>query len=192
MDWLAPIERLIYQFSWARLLRIAFLFAVIIAILVLYENYTGYLTLARVEKSIALLNAIHDMDSKGVSNDPELAKIRNNLVAQLADSVTRRPAPSIPSWSPQPRWSLKFFCAFFPWLVFILRDGARYMKVERSEKPEWAKRVWFHIIVGSLYSLVVALVPTIWWPWFNLIILPLFPLVLILLLSSASYAFADS
>lgn len=190
MDWLAPIERFIYDFSWARLFRVVFLFAVIVAILALYENYTSYLKLARVEKSIALLNAIRDLDSKGVATDPDLAKIRN-LVVQLADSVDR-PAPSIPSWSPQPRWSLKFLCALIPWLLFILRDGARYLTSDRSDKPEWAKRIWFHILVGLPYSTVVAFVPTIWWPWFNLIILPVFPLVLILLLSSASYAFADS
>jgi hypothetical protein len=167
MDIISLIERLIYNFTWRRLFTFLLFFSMLFAGAFAYEKYTNQLKLARIEKSINLLNAIHELDVKGISQSPDLAKIRDDLVSQLAETVIPTPTVvAIPAWSPAPSWKWKSLCASLPWLVLLIWQGKRYISsMAGPNASQAAKNVWATIFGGVVFAPMGAAIPTVWWPW---------------------------
>lgn len=82
------IDRLVVEFSWKRFLSAVILLSVAIFAFLFYEWYTNQFYLARVEKTVALVEKLSDLKEKGtVEKDPELNLIYQNIIADLKQHV---------------------------------------------------------------------------------------------------------
>lgn len=109
-------EELITKFSARRLaMLIALLVFVALAFLV-YETYTAAFRLARMEKSVRLLEALVELESEeALHRNPVLSDVHLRFTAQLS-SLTRGPQKN----QLLPPVALKLLAALFPWLLLIL------------------------------------------------------------------------
>jgi hypothetical protein len=83
------IEDLLAQFSWRRLLTLVVFFSILAAVFVVFERYTAYFHLARLQKATVLLSQLGLLESDvAVASDPELRAIRDAIEADLVSLIS--------------------------------------------------------------------------------------------------------
>lgn len=117
-------EKLITQFSWRRLFFIIIISFIAGGSLIIYESYTGYFRLSRIERSTKLLNDLQRL-SHDISNnkDDNIRKIYKGISDDLNAYVNHR---GITPFS-LPTWLLKALSAATLWILitflFLLSKG---------------------------------------------------------------------
>ncbi len=83
-------ERLVSDFSWRRVLLLIIFFSVVTMCVIGLENYGGYVRLARIEKSVQLLEKLAALqNSKSIVADDKLQKVYDGLASDLSNFVNR-------------------------------------------------------------------------------------------------------
>ncbi|HRX71166.1 MAG: hypothetical protein H6973_19995 [Gammaproteobacteria bacterium] len=109
-------EKLITQFSWARLLFIVLVSSLFVSGLVWYESYTGYFRLGRIERSVELLKEVTELQPKvRDTGNEELSNIFKSITGDLERYVSH---DSTPFSIKEPY--LKAMAAASPWVLFAI------------------------------------------------------------------------
>lgn len=145
-----------------------------------YERYTASFALTRLEKSVALLRQLEASPSSA-GREKEIAEINKRLITQfhalIVEDENRALARTLLFPVPDHAWLWKFTAGALPWLLLSIATF-----LESRRKVDNAFTAFLYAQIGVLFFAGLgALLPTIGWPWFNLVIYPSSSVVLVLL-----------
>ena len=151
-------EKLILDFSWTRLSFFVILIALVIASILVFEFYTGYFSIGRLEREVALLQELISI-SEAVNLTDEASRIEYAFMSVL-DTYNQRFTSSSLTIGSAPQWLSKFAYSMFPWLCFIFA-------IFFSDKGGRSSAVAGMLLVGVPISILGANLPDFSEPWIN-------------------------
>jgi hypothetical protein len=139
--------------------------------LVGFEAYTAHFRLQRLTATAELIASLQQSEEVGLSN-PSLVRAHESLIKEL-DYLMPQRSGSIVSTSAPPVVAQETLWKFLAggalwWLASLYALGA----VFRREKSSLTGFVGI-IIFGIAFGGIGAALPTVYWPWFNLLLYPL-------------------
>ncbi len=140
-----------------------FLFAVL-----MYEKYTSNFQLNRLQKSAEILNVLQGIEPNNVSPDKELLVVYNNIKSELS-SLSDPTNPTSLNYIPPNAGLLKFLLGFLPWALMSLALLPQFRKKEDAAIPA----LFLLLVLALVFGWIGYLMPTVLWPWFNLVFYPL-------------------
>ncbi|SRR5712692_3742752 len=154
-------EEFVVEFS-PRRFAAAILLAIIgLGCLAIFEWYTSYFTLGRLERATALLERLATLKSNDqVATDEKLQAIRSDITIQLRKLV--EPAPRSVFSRRIAIW--KFAAGFTPWLLFALA----YLRNVRTDRSNW-NPLMGALFMGAVFGFAGLLIPSAWVTWASLI-----------------------
>ena len=174
------IESIIFGFTWRRFLAVALLIGIFCGVLFIFEHYTSYFGLRKLEKATALLSTLQEIDgSKSLESNEELSTIKSNVILELQEITQQKPLlPPFKFSFPLLKSAIlslhsgfwKFFIAASPWIVLLV-----YIVFHRSSVRGFVTLFVCILISGGLGIIL----PEFLWPIGNLIIYPIGSFVLI-------------
>lgn len=108
------VEALVTQFTWQRFFVFLFVIACLLAAVAIFEYYTGYFRIARIEKEMTLLASARKL-AEAPSSDREIAQAESRLKEKIVGLVNQGSITS--PFTPE---VTRFFAALAPWLLFAL------------------------------------------------------------------------
>lgn len=135
-----------------------------------YERFTSSFSLGRIQKSAELLARLNDLQSHNLGQQSK--EISDKLLAQLQKAVEADPLSLRIVSQPlvvktEALW--KFLFGGGLWFVFAL---ANLRKMARREKD--SGNLFLGLVAFGIFCGVVGVfVPTVWWPFFHILVLPL-------------------
>jgi hypothetical protein len=169
------------EFSWKRLLATLVVALLIVIGFMLYERYTSGFRLGRIQKQAELLVTLNQLQTANIRSDPKLGKIYDRLVADADDAAQTKPLSISFFVFPSSMFShviAKFLAGGAPWTLI----GLFFIPgILRGDKGSASALLGVTVFV-VLFGVIGAVLPNIWWPWFNLLIYPTGHFVLLLTL----------
>lgn len=166
------LEKLVTEFSWKRFLYVSLIAMLAVVFFSSFEWYTAYFRLARLEKSVAILETLQELETNGIANNPKLSRVYGALSTELQETVypRRLGSPDIQSRRvPRNAPLLKFLAGGALWWLIALFVPLSLADSPRSEK--WTG--FFGLLAfGAVFGGVGLLIPNIFWPWINLVVYP--------------------
>jgi len=163
----AVIKAFFAEFTWRRLFAGFVLLAVI---LLVYERYTCSFRLSRLQKATELLLRLQEVQSSKTNSTPDMQRAWTALASQAAKAIEAEP-PSfefIPAKLTFSTDSLRKFlaggCLYFVFALFQLPKVQ-----QKAGRDALGTTVMLAVAAGG----VATQVPTVWWPWFHVLIYPL-------------------
>ena len=156
------LEKLVNEFSWRRLVFFVCLLVVVGGGVWIFESYTGYFRLARIEKEIALLAKMRDLSSDEIiRRDEGLQIIYDNARLDLKEFGIDRSVvnPTI----------LKALTGAGPWLLFSLAFVSGTLRGDKTARNGLIGALIVALLVGGLGMFL----PNFAWPVVNYLIIPL-------------------
>lgn len=168
------------EFTWKKLMSIVVMLAIAFCIVSIYETYTSTFRFNRLQKAADLLSKIEEIDSHGTNTSPELLRARKALVAQAVEAIDTKPItwqfiPSTLKFSMNVVWKFLAGAAFWCSLALTQIGGIGDAK---KRSPMLGM-----ILVGIITGFIGIFVPSVWWPWFHIFVLPWVFLIFILILA---------
>jgi hypothetical protein len=165
------LEQLVLEFSWKRMLNVLLIFSLAAAVLGFLEWYTSYLSLMRIEQSVKILAKLQEIRTRDVGSQPELNPAYHALLVELNSATFPRTvgwqipdAPRVKDF--RPVW--KFLAGAAPmWVVGLFA----LFVVGRNREAAAVTAAMF--LVGSFFGVIGFFIPTILWPWVNLVLYPI-------------------
>jgi len=150
--------------NWERLIVLVIVFALGIGATLMYESHTHSFALTRLDRSANLLAKLDEIKAGSAENKPDLNdRILESLYSELHE--ISQPTETARALE---RGYLKSMLAFVPWLLMAL---VFLTSSDGNERRSWIG-FFGAISFGVLYGGVAAIIPDLFWPWGNLMILP--------------------
>jgi len=109
------------ELTWKRFLGLLLLAVITVCLFLAFERYTASFSLTRIQKAAEVLQSVHQLESSGVSSNPQLKEAYVSLLQQTKSTIATKPfslSLAFPAFS---IFSLiKFFCSFWPWSLLFL------------------------------------------------------------------------
>jgi hypothetical protein len=150
---------------------------------VVYDRYTSSFTFGRLNQAAELLEKLQNIESKQPMS-PKIEILYSKLYKQSDEAISEHPwSLTVKSTAPKLYFSTedlyKFIAGGAPWFLLSL---VAIPGIFRREKDQLSGFLGVQVF-GIFFGAIGVLIPTIFWPWVNLIIYPLFhPLLLTLVL----------
>lgn len=110
------VEKLIEQFSWKRLLFVILLLCLLMSGLIVFESYTGYFRLAKINKSVDIIIKASSIPQDTSQQSKEiLANATKGISKDIDDFTSGNSTPFSIN-----KDLLKIISALFPWLFFSI------------------------------------------------------------------------
>ncbi len=120
-----------------------------------FEWYTSYFYLARLERATGLLERLASLDNAGhVGESAELKALRSTIVIQLRGVLVPQTSPESGQIE-SPVW--KYVAGIAPWLLFAIV----YLPSVRRDKSNW-NGILGVIFFGVCFGFVALLIPNAW------------------------------
>jgi len=180
---LSTFEDLITNFSGRRLLALLVLVFLAYGIFVFYDRHTGSFGLGRLQRATDLLQQLHELGKDGVANDPEMKRIHGIIVHELSQSFVAPEEQIKHASSVFPYFWVKAGAAAVPWFLvgfFALRD------TRRKGEPLGNMMIGL-VAITVIACLIAGMVPTVAWPWFNLLAWPFLQILIPVLLLAVGF-----
>lgn len=181
------IAKLTSELTPSRLLALLSLLFTAAVLIIFAERSTQTLRLSRLERAVATLEKLQNIEKKGFEKNSQFAQAHQRMTQELITVIDKEPLRfdfSIPSYKP-PEWHQiqKFFAGAAPWLLLLLFSFFGRGKRSSGDKVT----IIGFLFMGSFFGLIGVFIPTIAWPWVNLVLYPAlhFLLVIALLLAWA-------
>lgn len=177
MDLIPAILKAFSELTFRKSISLIVIVGVFVIGFVFYERFTSSFSLSRIQKEVELLDKLTDIRSRSL--DPASKKICDLLTEQLDAAVNRRSLTPQES-SSSTKMFLKITMAVAPWVllgVIILGDTAK-----KKQQIRYMSLGFLAIVV--LAGAIGAVIPTLWWPYFNLIVYPIVSTVLFVFILS--------
>lgn len=160
------------EFSWKRLLAIVIV-AILVAVgFILYERYTSGFRLGRLQKQAELLVTLNQLQTANIHSDPRLGKIYDRLAADADDAAQTKPLTISFLALPSGMFNhviAKFLAGAAPWAFIGLFFIPGILRGDKGSASALLGVTVFIVLFGA----IGAVLPNIWWPWFNLWIYPI-------------------
>lgn len=154
---LKVIEKLVNDFSWRRLVVFLLLVSFILAGVVGFELLTGYFRLSRLEKEVALLGKLHEIQAKQqVPPAKSLAKIHARLAKELEDLAGDQNGSQV-----NPRL-LQGLAALLPWIVLSLGFLPDFKRDEKDATKSLLGILFFAVPAVAIGASLSPRIGTIW------------------------------
>jgi uncharacterized membrane protein len=171
-------ERLVSDFSWRRLLLVASLLALVLGALYVFETQSGYFTLQRIDREIALLERLSNLSqSETVATDKDLAAIFLNLKTRLAASSM--PDTETTELSEAVKKSL---AATIAWVAFAM---ILFFARAKGTTGTFGATLFGIVILALPFIALAAFLPTFEAQWINFFLYPVGHVVLLALMVAA-------
>jgi len=150
--------------------------------LVVFEHYTSWLRLNRLQKATVLMAGLQDIQARGTNMPAEFERMRVSVTRQAIELIEPRPTlmPSIPR-SIHERLSKFFAGSAFWWLAALI-------VLTRTGKSDGKKSLVGNLLIAVASGLLAIALPTFWWPWFHLVLYPILFVTLVLVPVTLLYA----
>jgi hypothetical protein len=151
----------------------------IISGLFVYEQITNTIYLTKLEKKVALLKELQSIAGAGIQNNSELYPIYLELVGELSTFNPTNPSdkpPSIAADAPRndPVRTGKAVSGALLWIILLFFVVGYQLRIDRKFTPVSIALVIFFIVVSGIFAWIGALIPTLYNPWVNYLLFPLF------------------
>jgi|ERR1051325_5506835 hypothetical protein len=173
------------EFTWKKCFSILVMLLIGFALVSIYELYTSTFRFSRLQKAADLLSKIEEIDSRGTNASQELLRARNALVTQAVEAIDTKPItlkfiPSTLQFSMDSGW--KFLAgASFWWAIALTQIRGITDAKKRSG-------IFGMTFVGFITGFAGIFIPSVWWPWFHIFILPwVFLICLVVLVLPIGY-----
>lgn len=169
----SAVEKLVIEFSWKRVIYILLIATLAVVSFALFEWYTAYFRLARLEKSSEILQTLVEIEAKVVTANPKLVQVYGDLSAELEESTYPRHMgmPEMGSMQPPPwAWIAKFLAGAFLWWCCVLLIPSQLRNDPGDEKLLALVGL---LVLGVIGGGLGLLVPSFFWPWVNLGLYPI-------------------
>ncbi len=185
---LSKLESLFTEFNYRKLLFWVFILVISVAILITFENYTGYAYFSRMERKVAILKSLNELAKDDISSRTELNLIYQDTISELKSYKVETFSlsdffsgfgiviPQIPSEF------RKFISGGF--LGFMVAIAGLVDKRKGNEK--WNSTFMSGLVFGISFGFIGAVIPTIYNIWVNHIGFPIVQIAGILLFSKIS------
>lgn len=170
-------EELLTNFTLKRLFALLFLIVFAYIVFVFYDAHTGSFELGRLQRATDLLEQLHTLQSRGISNNLALAAIHSQVISELT-TILEIPTSTAPA-KPSNHFLLKFGATSLPWLILSL--FLMYDTIKKGEQVGNSALGLFAIII--FFALIGGFIPTIKWPWFNLLVYPFLQFVILAIIA---------
>jgi hypothetical protein len=181
---LATFEDLITNFSARRLLALFVLVFLAYGIFVFYERHTGSFGLGRLQRATDLLEQLHGLQKDGIAADPAMKQIHETIVRELAASFDDSQKPVVAHAPGATYFWLKVGAAAVPWLLM----GFYAIRDTRRKKESIGNMALGLSAIMGVACLIAGMVPTVGWPWFNLLVWPFLQILIPVLLLAVGFA----
>ena len=166
------VLNLVENFTFKRFLAVCCVFALIFSTVFFYEKYTNNFKLSRLQKSVEILRVLQEVKTNNIENNDSLLPIYKDIENELA-TLSDPSNPASLSFAPKFLGFKKFFSTFSVWLLFALISFIQQLK-KREKEPNVIPGF---LMIGLIFGLIGYLLPTIIWPWFNLVVFPVFHII---------------
>jgi hypothetical protein len=155
-----------------------------------FERVTGQFYLSRLERKTTLLTELKELRDSGITQDPELNKIYQNLVKDLESFSVKQPIASTSGTGEidftNPVTLGKAISGGFPWiLIFIIGIPIDIKKNKRITGTTIFIGI-FILSIALLFAWIGMLIPTIVNPWVNYIGFPILQIFVLVYFSVKS------
>ena len=160
------------ELTWKRFRGVLILFCVIAVMFGLFDSYTSYFTLSRLSRSAELIVQVQAIEANTAKRTPELEQAYKSLCGQVLEAVSAKPwtLRMTPPSTQVPYSRLwKFLAAVAPWLLFSLIMIPDILR----RKPNAWHGILGVSVIAICFGFIGLILPTFYWPWFNLVIFPL-------------------
>lgn len=165
-------EKLISEFSWRRLVFLVMFLVMAASIVWLWENNTGQMRLTRIERTIAILNSIKDIqDHPVMKSDPALNRILSSLKDDLKEFSEHNAQPVFLG----AKWR-KAFAGGAIWLLFSLL----YLPALRTRENNELQALIGCLIMAVFFGVIGVWLPDFAYPWLNFILYPVTNFIIIM------------
>ena len=158
------------EFSWKRFRSFVIVILVIMAAFMVFDGYTSFFTMNRLNRGAEVIAKLQSVEQGGKMS-PELQSSYETLRHQLTLAVSAKPWAvrlSFPSFDIPYSPFFKFLAGLVPFgLLSIIFVGDIFKRKQGAAAGFLG--IW---IVSVIFGVISLLVPTFWWPWFNLVIVP--------------------
>jgi hypothetical protein len=156
-------EKLIDQFSWKRMIFLSLFILFAISGLLIFESYTGYFKLNRLEKSVNLLKNLNEIGNSSFSNrDKDLRLIYDELKKELNNSLKNKYKMSLDF-----KILIKALSGAAPWIILSL-----FFINGIGKEKDTIYALSGTIIFGFLSAIIGIYLPLFKWSIINYIIYP--------------------
>ena len=179
---LATIGKLFEELTWRRFLSIIVFGTIAVIAVLLYERYTSNFRLGRVQRASEVLKTLREIEGDSLKEGSETAALHGMLLRELQSSLEAEPLSlRMPSFASAtlPRAGLyKFVAGGFWWFLFAFFAARSKF---RGDPNAGAAAIGF-LFIGLVFGSIGWLIPTLAWPWVNLVIYPVGHIVLLAVL----------
>ena len=159
--------------------RFAVIGIALLALILLFsiDYWTGWNYYRNLEKKVALLETLHTLSADGITEDPDLYPIYQDIVEDLS----QRPIPNVTISQPSLIQSISFWKGISGALFWIIFAIAGFFGAFGKESK--IASVTILGFIAFLFGLLGSVIPTIIDPWINYIGFPLLQITIILMFS---------
>lgn len=154
-----------------------------------YERYTASFALTRLEKAALLLKELESSKYESASAK-EISEMHHEISKQLHALLVEERAKTQTLEAvdkfliPEKVWLWKFVVGGVPWLFMALV----LFFFSKSSSERWLG-VFGFIVIALFFAGIGSILPTIYWPWFNMVLYPALSFGLIVLPATLIPAF---
>ncbi|HST61963.1 MAG TPA: hypothetical protein VLK84_24900 [Longimicrobium sp.] len=175
------VEALTVRFSWRRALFTIGIVATLFAGIAAWEWYTSYFRLRRLQATAEVLTQLSALDARQGKIDPKILAMRRIVGEELSATLRERSVRSLlPKEFPAPSSTTiwKILAGAAPWGILCLLMFRDEWARSRGKKPfdkDDETPAAFGLTLGFtlIAAMASAFVPVFYWPWGNLLIVPL-------------------
>lgn len=166
------LEKLISEFSWRRLFFIIIILMLGLGTSYMFENYSGYFRLSRIEKETNLLEKLANLREKQlIQKEKYLSSIYESIIRDL-DGFINKPTHGI---TVPPRvW--QGLAGAAPWLLFFLL----FLPRARRGEPGAKSTLFGLIALAFIFGIIGTILPAFQLSWINYIGYPIGHSVIVL------------
>jgi len=150
-------DKLFQDFSWKRIAFLLTLLAIIIACLFIFESYTSYFAITKLDRETSLLQKLSQLSSDtAIDQSTTLAAVRDSLEMSLKRLSSQHPYTDLDSQStPQLRIFKKAFSASLPWILL----GLLILAVSRKNEDKGLTALVGIIFFSIPFAAIGAIIP---------------------------------
>lgn len=174
------VTKIVDEFTWKRFLSLIVFLVIVLLGFLLYERYTSNFQLSRIQKTAEILELLQKIQAQQEMS-PEIALIHSQLAVELEAVLNAKPwsvaFPEVIKIENGPQTIGKFIAGGFLWILFACFTIPGIVKKDQGSIGAFIVLC----LIGIFFGWVGTKIPTIWWPWMNLIIYPIGHVFLIVL-----------
>lgn len=158
------------EFTWPRIRAVLILLIIVVIGIFCYDAYTSAITYGRLQKAAELILTLQEIEESTIKRSHALEETYQTLLSRTKDAIIPKPW-TIASRTNETSQLLKFFAGGGLWFAISLMMIPQITRKNGSG----LSGIFVTLTFGCIFGGIGMLLPTIFWPWFNLIIYPSIP-----------------